>query len=403
MPCAQGLDRPALAQKLALKRRQVRRAPGRRRAVVDLAIDPRLPAAACALPLLTGTRGFWPCSDRPPGALLRKCCRRLPIVEPVAGRNGAAADFVKTAVLIVCIILPLFACVAYLTLWERKLIAGCRSGSPQPRGPLGLLQPIATVQAHFKELIIPTGRTSSCRVRADADAHARLAAWASFPSARKRCSPTSTPAPLLPGDHFHGCLWSSSPLARTRSTRFSRMRSAAQSSAYEIAMGFALVVLCRSQSLNLTDIVAARRRYFVHMGLNFFPELAAPIPMSWLLHLGIAETTARLRRGEASPRSSRLHVEYSDDFRAVLLASTPTMILYRARDLISGRWAAPSTRVAQRDSPFACCSPRYSSCVAVPVFRATFPPTALPEYAPGWKVFIPHHRVGGDRAWMQTP
>jgi len=33
-----------------------------------------------------------------------------------------AWTLVKNTILILCIVLPLFACVAYLTLWERKLI-----------------------------------------------------------------------------------------------------------------------------------------------------------------------------------------------------------------------------------------------------------------------------------------
>jgi len=33
-----------------------------------------------------------------------------------------AWTLVKNTILVLCIVLPLFACVAYLTLWERKLI-----------------------------------------------------------------------------------------------------------------------------------------------------------------------------------------------------------------------------------------------------------------------------------------
>ena len=63
-----------------------------------------------------------------------------------------------TMAMIVAIVLPLLLGVAYLTLWERKMIGWMhiRLG-PNRVGPAGLLQPIAdAVKLIFKEVITPS-------------------------------------------------------------------------------------------------------------------------------------------------------------------------------------------------------------------------------------------------------
>ena len=90
----------------------------------------------------------------------------------------AVYETATSLVFIVAIVVPLMLAVAYLTLWERKLIGWIQIRiGPNRVGPLGLLQPIADgIKLLFKEIILPANANKALFLLApiaDADAGAR--------------------------------------------------------------------------------------------------------------------------------------------------------------------------------------------------------------------------------------
>jgi NADH-quinone oxidoreductase subunit H len=163
---------------------------------------------------------------------------------------------------IVAIVVPLFLCVAYLTLWERKFIGWIQIRiGPNRVGPIGLLQPIADgVKLLFKEIILPTNANKALFLLAPvAMLMPALAAWAVVPFAPDVVLSDINAGLLyimaLSSMGVYGVIvagWASN----SKYAFLGAMRSAAQMVSYELAMGFALVVvLMVSGSLNLSDIV----------------------------------------------------------------------------------------------------------------------------------------------------
>ncbi len=106
------------------------------------------------------------------------------LLQPVAEFFGGAWPLVWSLAKIVGIIAPLFLCVAYLTLAERKVIGymQVRIG-PNRVGPMGLLQPIADgVKLLLKEIIVPSRASKSLFIVGPVLALGpALAAWAVVP------------------------------------------------------------------------------------------------------------------------------------------------------------------------------------------------------------------------------
>src|SRR2546430_10125490 len=100
--------------------------------------------------------------------------------------RGALASTAWNLAFIVAIVVPLLLCVAYLTLWERKLIGWIQIRiGPNRVGPLGLLQPIADgIKLMFKEIILPSSANKGLFLLAPiVMLMPAVAAWAVIPFA----------------------------------------------------------------------------------------------------------------------------------------------------------------------------------------------------------------------------
>jgi NADH-quinone oxidoreductase subunit H len=195
------------------------------------------------------------------------------------------------------------------------------------------------------------------------------------------------------------------------------MRSAAQMVSYELAMGFALVVvLMVSGSLNLSDIVAGQGNgWFAERGATFLSWNWLPLlPMLVVYFVsGIAETNRApfdVVEGESEIVAGHM-VEYSGmSFALFFLAEYMNMLLISALTaiLFFGGWQAPiSSALADAVPPILWLLAKIFVIVSMFLWiRATFPRYRYDQIMRlGWKVFIPLTLVWivVVGVWMQTP
>jgi NADH-quinone oxidoreductase subunit H len=326
-----------------------------------------------------------------------------------------------TLIKIVGIVLPVMLLVAYLTLWERKMIGWMhiRIG-PNRVGPAGLLQPIAdALKLLLKEIVIPTRSNKALFVIAPVmTIMPVLVAWAVIPF-----GPETVLANVNAGLLFlmaitslevYGVIiagWASN----SKYAFLGAMRASAQMVSYEIAMGFVLViVLMVSGSLNLTDIVMGQSKgYFFDLGLNFLSWNWLPLLPMFVVYIisGIAETNRHpfdVVEGESEIVAGHM-IEYSGmSFAMFFLAEYASMILISAIAslMFLGGWAAP---VAFLDWIPGWIWLGIKTFFVVSLFiwaRASFPRYRFDQIMRlGWKVFIPLTLtyLVIVAVWMQTP
>ena len=230
---------------------------------------------------------------------------------------------IKVLLLIICIVAPLMVAVAYLTLWERKLIGWMQVRIGPNRVTFfgirwlgGLAQPIADgLKLLVKEIIVPAGANKFLFLLAPVMAiMPALAAWAVVPFDPELVL-ANIDASLLyimavTSMGVYGIIiagWASN----SKYAFLGAMRSAAQIVSYELAMGFALVgVLMAAQSLNLVEVVRGQQGSYGF--LNWFWIPLFPLFLTYLI-AGIAETNRApfdVAEGE-SEIVAGFHVEYS--------------------------------------------------------------------------------------------
>lgn len=322
---------------------------------------------------------------------------------------------------IVAIVAPLMGAVAYLTLWERKLLGfmQIRLG-PNRVGPSGLLQPLADgLKLLTKELIQPTAAAKGLFYVGPVMAiMPALAAWVVIPFAPDVALANVNAGLLLmmaiTSIEVYGVIiagWASN----SKYAFLGALRASAQMVSYEIALGFCfLVVIMVTGSMNLTDIVLSQGKgQFASMGVsvlswNWLPLL--PIFVVYLISV-VAETNRHpfdVVEGEAEIVAGHM-VEYSGmGFAVFFLAEYASMWLVSILAVIMflGGWLPPFDFLGFIPGWIWLAIKTFLVVSCFIWIRATFPRFRYDQIMRlGWKIFIPVTLVWlvVVGAWLYSP
>ena len=330
------------------------------------------------------------------------------MVEIIQSLLSGFPDWLQTILLtvikILAIVLPVMISVAYLTLAERKILGWIQlRPGPNRVGPWGLLQPIADgVKLVLKEAIVPTKANTYLFLIAPVISFASvIVAFAVIPFDDGLVL-SNMDAGLLyvlavTSMSVYGIImsgWASN----SKYAFLGTLRSSAQVISYEIAMGFALVVvLMAGGSLNIADIVNAQSGSVIHwFWIPLFPMFVV------YFISGVAETNRTpfdMAEGE-SEIVAGFHVEYSGIMYGVfMLAEYAAMILISLLTALMflGGWLSPFQGIPGLEDLFAWVPGIVWLLLKTSFFlfvylwlRATFPRYRYDQVMRlGWKVFIP--------------
>ncbi|MDO9421274.1 MAG: NADH-quinone oxidoreductase subunit NuoH [Herminiimonas sp.] len=324
---------------------------------------------------------------------------------------------------IIAVVAPLMGAVAYLTLWERKVIGWMhvRHG-PNRTGPAGLLQPIADgVKLLLKEIVVPAKSSKALFLIAPVmTIMPSLVAWAVIPFGPETALANVNAGLLfvmaITSLEVYGVIvagWASN----SKYAFLGAMRASAQMISYEIAMGFVLVIILMvSGSLNLSEIVAQQTGgRFADMGLTFLSWNWLPLLPMFVVY--IISGTAELNRhpfdvveGESEIVAGHM-VEYSGmSFAMFFLAEYANMwlISIMAALMFLGGWSSPIDMAPFTWIPgWIWLGAKTLFVVTLFIwFRASFPRYRYDQIMRlGWKVFIPLTLVYLliVAIWIKTP